>query len=453
MIRADRISKRYTIYDRSLDRLRDWVLPGPKRGRPFWALRDITLEVKPGTSLGVVGVNGAGKSTLLKILTGTTVPSEGTFSVDGRVSALLELGMGFHPEFTGRENIGFNGKFYGLSEAELREKTPSIIDFSEIGNFIDQPLRTYSSGMIMRLAFAVASSVDPDVLIIDEALSVGDIHFQQKCLARIRKFHEAGVTVLFVSHDPGLVKSFCNEAILLDAGRMIDRGRPDDVLDHYNAMLAEKYRDQGSQTILLRPKETPSPASALSGAEFNVENEAEASGIARAEAPEIGHRVGNFRGVITQTEIRSAGFSGNASILTPGMEAKITVRAVAYEAIENPTIGILIKDRLGNEVFGTNTHMRSHRIEPLESGQAVEVTFTLPMNLGIGLYSVTSALHSGPTHTEVCYDWIERAATFQILPSPLEQFTGVCRLETSIAHRVESARPEEMNVVAELRAG
>jgi lipopolysaccharide transport system ATP-binding protein len=457
MIRASSLSKRYTIYPRSLDRLRDWMLPGPKRGQPFWALRDITLEVPRGSSLGIVGVNGAGKSTLLKILTGTTVPTEGTFEIDGRVSALLELGMGFHPEFTGRENIAFNAKLYGLGAEELRAKTPEIIDFAEIASFIDQPIRTYSSGMIMRLAFAVASSVDPDVLIIDEALAVGDLHFQQKCLARIRRFHEAGITVLFVSHDPALIKNFCNEAILLDGGRLIDRGRPDEVLDHYNALLAEKYRDSGSQAVLLRPdarsasvrqnrregsaSSNPTPASTISHVQTFTPSHAAS-----------GHRVGNFRAAITSVQIRSLGINGNASILTPGMKASIVVRAVALESIEDPTVGILIKDRLGNEIFGTNTYLRGHSLGTIEPGQAIEVAFTTPLNLGEGLYSITVALHSGPTHTEVCYDWIERAATFQILPTPTDRFTGACRLEVQIEHALAPAHADEVGAISELKA-
>lgn len=446
MIRAEGLSKCYTIYDRSIDRLFDWLTPGARRrGRPFWALRDISLEVKPGTSLGVVGVNGAGKSTLLKLLTGTSVPTSGTFSVDGRVSALLELGMGFHSEFTGRENIGFNGKLSGLADEELRAKTQGIIEFAELQNFIDQPLRTYSSGMIMRLAFAIASSVEPDVLIIDEALSVGDLHFQQRCLARIRRFHEAGVTVLFVSHDPALVKSFCNEAILLDGGCLIDRGRPDDVLDHYNALLAEKYRDDGSKAVILRPRERPEFEAAGNGAD--AESEAGGSGSVA-----FGHRTGNFQGAITAVEIKSSGVAGNSSILLPGTPATISIRAVAFERISEPTVGIMIKDRLGNEIYGVNTWLREHAIPALDAGEALEVDFSAQLNVGPGLYSITAALHSGPTHTEVCFDWIERAATFQILPTPTDRFTGVCRLETKVEHRIGKARESELESLNELKS-
>jgi len=418
-----------------MDRIGDWLLSRRRpRGRELWALKDIDLEVGRGTTMGIVGVNGAGKTTLLKILTGTTTPTTGGFELAGRVAALLELGMGFHADFTGRENILFNGKLSGLTDEELRRRTPSIIAFAELEDFIDLPLRTYSSGMAMRLAFAVASSIEPDVLIVDEALSVGDVHFQQKCLARLRRFRERGVTVLFVSHDPALVKSFCEEAILLDAGRLLERGRPDHVLDLYNALLAEKYRDQGPGVQILRPR-------------LPTENAATTAETAPrgsiGEAPRLGHRTGNFRAVLTRVELRSLGVGGNPALLLPGMEAEIVVRAVALAPTGPPTVGIQIKDRLGNEVYGVNTHLKELALAPLKPGEALTVRFRATMNLGDGVYSVTAAIHEGPTHTETCYDWVERAATFQVLPSPTDRFTGVCRLETELeAHREGASEPE-----------
>lgn len=456
MIRAESLSKRYWIYDRPYQRLVDWITPGTaRRGREFWALRDVSFEIEPGTSLGVVGVNGAGKSTLLKLLTGTSIPTSGTFSVQGRVSALLELGLGFHPEFTGRENIALNGKFSGLGTGELESKTPWIIDFSELGDFIDQPLRTYSSGMQMRLAFAIAAAVEPEVLIIDEALSVGDLHFQHKCLQRIREFHEQGVTVLFVSHDPALVKSFCTEAILLDEGRLIDRGTPSDVLDYYTAMLAEKHKGEDSRVRILRPAAAAKADDDKQEARQETEPEAGEKSSATPATQTLdtpaGHRAGNFEAVITRVEIRAPGHGGNASIVTCGQTVAICVRAVAFEALPAPTIGIMIKDRLGSEIFGTNTAMRDRPIGPVEAGQAVEVEFRAPMNLGPGLYSVTAAIHQGDSHTETCYDWVEHAATFQILPSPTDRFTGAARLETEVSHQIEPAGAEELESVQALR--
>lgn len=430
MIKAEKLSKRYMIYGRPTDRLRDWLVPGARRrGREFWALRDVDLDIPRGASLGVVGVNGAGKSTLLKILTGTAAPTSGRFSIEGRVSALLELGMGFHPEFTGRENIFFNGKMLGLTSEELEAKTPGIIEFSELGNFIDQPLRTYSSGMGLRLAFAVASSVDPDTLIVDEALSVGDIHFQQKCLARIREFQSRGVTILFVSHDPALVKSFCTEAILLDGGRLVDRGKPDQVLDYYNALLAEKHRGEGSQARIIRPAAASGEGSDASGASPDL------SDAPPPAAPEGGHRAGNFQAVIAAVEIESAGAGGNSRIFTTGSRAAIVVRIEARARIEDATVGILIKDRLGSEIFGVNTANRGRNLPALDPGSALEIRFSGAMNLGPGHYTVTAAIHGGATHTELCYDWVERAATFQVLPSAADPFIGVCRLEMEIETR------------------
>ncbi|HQH12972.1 MAG TPA: ABC transporter ATP-binding protein, partial [Candidatus Sumerlaeota bacterium] len=199
-----------------MDRILDWVVPGAgKRYRDFWALRQVSFSIPKGRSVGIIGANGAGKSTLLKLISGTAKPTSGEVRVQGKIAALLELGMGFHAEFTGRQNIRMNGKLLGLTDDELDERIPKIIAFSELGDFIDQPLRTYSSGMYVRLGFSVVASVDPDILIVDEALSVGDLHFQQKCIRRIREFHEQGTTLLFVSHDPGAVKLLCEEAILL----------------------------------------------------------------------------------------------------------------------------------------------------------------------------------------------------------------------------------------------
>ena len=422
MIRVDQLSKRYMIYDRPLDRLRDWL--GARRGRPFWALRDLSLEVPRGRSVGIVGVNGAGKSTLLKILTGTTLPTTGRFEIQGRISSLLELGTGFHPEFTGRQNVLFAGRMAGLEDSEIHERLDSILAFSELGDFIDQPVRTYSSGMTLRLGFALASSVDPDVLMIDEALSVGDLHFQQKCLARIRAFHERGVTVLFVSHDPSMIKRFCDEALLLDEGRLLDRDTPGRVLDHYTALLAEKYREGGARTRIIAP---------AGGAEVgSAPATDDATEIPTEDAPPPlhprGHRTGNFEAVITGVWFTDDLGRPLHALATSGERVQLHVRSVARRALPEATVGIAIKDRLGQEVYGTNTHLQEIGIGPIEAGRRFDVCFDLPLDLGDGLYSVTAALHGGASHVESCYDWIEQALAFQILPDPAVRFTGICRL-------------------------
>lgn len=447
MIRTRNLSKRFMIYDRPLDRFIDWMAPGGRRrGREFWALRQIDIEVPDGRAIGIVGVNGAGKSTLLKILTGTIQPTTGSFEIQGRVSSLLELGTGFHPEFTGRQNLIFNGKLAGLSEAELAERIDPILAFAELGDFIDQPLRTYSSGMVLRLGFALASSVDPEVLIVDEALAVGDLHFQQKCLRRIRRLHDSGVTILFVSHDPGLIKNFCTEAILLDEGRIIDRGAPDAVLDYYTALLAEKYRDGAAATRIIRPRpqnaqtESAHPASPHEPATPQQQPDS----IGPPFRP-LGHRTGNFRVVLTSVFLEERQGAGPVGLIVTGRQALLHLRAVALDPVESVTVGIAIKDRLGQELYGVNTAYLERDLGPLEPNQILHIQFDLPMNLGPGLYSLTAALHAGRDHTETCYDWAEQALSFQVLPDPTSPFTGLVRLEPAIEVQTQPAAAEELD--------
>lgn len=245
-VRVDHISKRYEIYAQPIDRLKQMVLPRLRRSArmserayfgEFWALRDVDFEVRRGETIGIVGRNGSGKSTLLQIICGTLSPTEGEVKVNGRIAALLELGAGFNPEFTGRENIRLSGLLYGLSEGELLERYDDILKFAEIGDFINQPVKTYSSGMYVRLAFAIAINVSPDILVIDEALSVGDESFQRKCFARIEKIRESGATILFVSHSAGTVIELCNKALLLDTGELLVQGSPKHVISRYHKLL------------------------------------------------------------------------------------------------------------------------------------------------------------------------------------------------------------------------
>ncbi len=232
------VSKCYKRYAHPVDRLKEVLLPGKSRAQEFWALGDINLEVPKGETLGIIGQNGSGKSTLLQIIAGTLTPTTGEVLVNGRVSALLELGSGFNPEFTGRQNVFFNGQILGLSQAELEAKFDDIAAFAEIGDFIEQPVKTYSSGMAVRLAFAVIANTEPKILIVDEALSVGDAKFQARCMKRIRQMKDQGVTVLFVSHDSGSVKMLCKSAVLMNYGRILEIGAPKEVVNHYIALLS-----------------------------------------------------------------------------------------------------------------------------------------------------------------------------------------------------------------------
>src|SRR3546814_491714 len=250
-ITVNNVGKAYKQYPTRWSRLAEWVIPGSKpRHTLKWVLQDIDFTVKPGQALGIIGINGAGKSTLLKMITGTAQPTRGSVSVTGRVAALLELGMGFHPDFTGRQNAFMAGQLLGYTMDDIVRLMPEIERFAEIGDYIDQPVRVYSSGMQMRLAFSVATAQRPDVLIVDEALSVGDTYFQHKSFDRIREFRKQGTTLLIVSHDKQAIQSICDRAILLSDGRLAMEGEPEAVMDYYNAMLADHQNQVVQQVVL-----------------------------------------------------------------------------------------------------------------------------------------------------------------------------------------------------------
>lgn len=398
MIRIEHLSKRFKIYDRHLDRLKEWVTLGRVRAhRDYWALKDLTLNVPKGSVYGLVGMNGAGKSTLLKILTGTLRPTSGTCKINGRVSALLELGAGFHPELTGRENVMVNGRLHGLTSDEVRSRLDEIKDFSELGDYFDQPVRTYSSGMYVRLAFATASAVRPDILIIDEALSVGDAHFQQKCLHRIKEFKEQGMTILFVSHDISAVKLLCDRAALLDTGSVVFEGTPVDVLDRYNGLLS-RVGEAGHEYV-----------------------------IEQANSPHGSNESGNFKAVVEKVDMLD-GDGKSLSVATSGQNIEIHVHVRFKDEIENPTVGILIRDRLGLDVFGINTFLLGMKTKTYKPGELGHFKFIMPLDLGVGSYTISTAVHASMNHTEGNYHWIDRIFSFNVAPDARQHFVGVARL-------------------------
>lgn len=349
--------------------------------------------------MGIIGPNGAGKSTLLRILTGITKPTEGTYEIGGRVAGLLELATGFNLQFTGRQNILINGRLLGLSREEIAERLEEIIAFAELGEFIDLPVRTYSSGMYVRLGFALAASIDPQVLLIDEVLAVGDAYFQQKCTRRLREFKENGVTTLIASHDPTAIKTLCDHAALLDEGRLVCQGKPDEVFDYYNALVA-KRGSGGKSYILARSRQT-------------------------SEHP-VGQRSGSFHAVIAEVKLLSAG--NEVSTVVAGQEVEVKARVVFLEPIANPTVGILIRDRLGTDVFGTNTHYLGMDLGSFSSGEQVDIRFRVAMQLGAGEYTLTVAIHTLETHVQECFDWADRLLTFTVIPSGDFRFIGVAKL-------------------------
>ena len=390
------LSKAYKQYANRWSRLVEWLVPGsPKLHRTHWVLRDINFTVMPGEAVGVIGVNGAGKSTLLKLITGTTLPSAGSISLSGRVAALLELGMGFHPDFTGRQNARMAGQLLGMTSDDIERLMPDIEAFADIGDYIDQPVRIYSSGMQMRLAFSVATSVRPDVLIVDEALSVGDALFQQKSFDRIRGFKAQGTTLLLVSHDKQAILGICDRAILLSAGTVVKNGAPEEVLDYYNALLANCQQQKITQTI--QNDGTVQTVSGTGGASIE-------------------------RAVLS-------GSDGAAIELAElGLPLKLTVMARARQDLPELVLGFMIKDRLGQPVFGTNSHHCRQTLRQVEAGRCVTFTFEFNADLGPGHYSIALALHTRDTHIENNYEWRDQALSFQVVNHHHHEFVGVAWL-------------------------
>ncbi|GEM_PF-292352 len=400
-ITVKNLGKAYRQYPTRLSRLIEWIDPrGKPRHKQHWVLQDINFTITPGEAVGIIGINGAGKSTLLKMITGTTQPTTGHVNLTGSVAALLELGMGFHPDFTGRQNVYMASQLAGMSNSEITAKMAEIEEFAEIGEYIDQPVRTYSSGMQVRLSFSVATAVRPDILIVDEALSVGDAYFQHKSFDRIRQFRDQGTTLLFVSHSAGAIKSLCDRAILIDGGIVLRNDSPDAVLDYYNAAIAKQQADYDI-------KQTEH----LTGQKMTRSG----SGDATIEIVEL---------YVNDQPVRA---------VLSGVEARLRISGNTLANIDELTVGILIRDRLGNDVFGTNTYHHELSQQNVAQNTSFRVDFKFPaLNLGIGSYSLTVALHSRDAHVTDNYDWWDRVLVFQVLPGNSPTSIGVSHLPLSI---------------------
>ncbi len=405
-ITVSNLGKAYKQYSSRWSRLIEWFDPrGKSRHKLHWVLQGLDFVVRQGEAVGIIGINGAGKSTLLKMIVGTTQPTMGSVSMTGRVAALLELGMGFHPDFTGRQNAIMAGQLLGLSVEEITALMPEIEDFAEIGEYIDQPVRVYSSGMQVRLAFSVATARRPDVLIVDEALSVGDTYFQHKSFDRIRAFRTQGTTLLIVSHDKSSIQSLCDRAILLSAGRLAMEGEPEVVMDYYNALLAEHQNSTVRQERLNNGK---------------VQT---ISGTGDAVIEEILLLDGQDRPIeVTQV----------------GQALTLRVLARCQRDLSELVIGYMIKDRLGQPVFGTNTHNLSLELNDIAAGSLVEVDFDFTANIGLGSYSVAVALHTGRSHVQNNYQWRDRALEFSVVNGQEAEFVGVAWLPTQAHVKVLS---------------
>ena len=385
------VSKAYKRFPGKWARVLEWVSRRVQHEK-VWVLRDISFTIDPGEAVGIIGVNGAGKSTLLKIITGTTQPTIGAVRREGRVAALLELGMGFHPDFTGRQNVFMAGQLLGLRIDEIAACMPQVEAFAEIGDYIDRPVRTYSSGMQMRVAFSIATAVRPDVLIVDEALSVGDAYFQHKCFDRIREFREQGTTLLIVSHDRSAIQGLCDRAILLERGRAIKDGNPEEVMDFYNALIAE--RENASVEVKRLPD---GRAQTTSG-----------SGEATVESVGLLNEHGDA-----------------VEFINVGQLVRLKVEIQVHRPLPELVVGYMIKDRLGQPVFGTNTFHLGIALEQLVQGETLMLSFSFPANIGLGSYSVSTALHVSENHLAGNYQWRDLALVFNVVNIDRDRFVGV----------------------------
>ncbi|BAY40819.1 ATPase [Nostoc sp. NIES-2111] len=390
------ISKCYKRYARPVDRLKEILLPGKNHAQEFWALQDINLELPKGETLGIIGQNGSGKSTLLQIIAGTLTPTTGKVYVNGRVSALLELGSGFNPEFTGRQNVFFNGQILGLSREQIEAKFDEIAAFAEIGDFIEHPVKTYSSGMVVRLAFAVIANTEPSILIVDEALAVGDAKFQARCMKRIRQLKEQGVTILFVSHDSASVKMLCNSAVLMNYGKILDVGNPKDIVNHYIALLSSgknevEIANQESEIMPLIPK---------NHVEL-IDDVATNNNL---------HRHGNKLAIIKSVKIIDIQ-GKEITKLETGQKFQVSVILQAKAELSDVIVGISLRNLMGLVIYGINTNLLKIKLPKLNCNEELKVLFQLPCYMNKGVYTVTVGIHS---EEGLSYDWVDELVVFEV---------------------------------------
>ena len=391
VLSVNNIGKAFRTYHSEWQRFGRWfgITTTPKEEK--WVLRHLYFEMQKGEAIGIVGQNGAGKSTLLKIIAGILKPTEGNVSVNGRIVAILELGMGFNPDLSGRQNVRRAAAIMGFVTSQIEDEMPAIEEFAEIGRYFDEPVRTYSSGMQMRLAFSVATAWRPEILIVDEALSVGDTYFQHKSFAKIREFRDLGTSLLIVSHDKSAIQTLCSRAILLESGKLIGDGTPEAVFDFYNALIAEK----NNSTVETKTLEDGS-IKTISG-----------TGEAKVESVEL---------------INSEGIPTDHIWIGESVEFVLKVRV--EQDLESLVLGIGIKDRLGRIMFGTNTWHTKQILHDVKAGQSYVFKVRINNTLGVGSYSLQTALHDKDTHFAANYQWLDYAMVFEVVNSRKDFFLG-----------------------------
>lgn len=393
------VGKAYIHWSSEWLRVLSWFGLPVKPIEEHWVLRHIEFSVGRGESVGIVGQNGAGKSTLLKLIAGTAQATEGSIERSGNISAILELGMGFNPDFTGRQNAAHVAGLMGHSQADIGAAMVDIEEFAEIGEYFDQPVRTYSSGMQMRVAFSVATAFRPDLLIVDEALSVGDAYFVHKCFNRIRDFREKGTSLLFVSHDPSAVQALCDRAILIDSGNMILDADPKQVIDYYNALIAQKERGEIS--------------------------------MARRDDGAVAVQSGTQEASINKIELRDP--NGPTEYVNVGDRVTLRVEVLAAAPLERLVFGYMIRDRLGQAMFGTNTHHTQQELIDVPAGALLTFRADFVASLGPGTYSISVSLTDSRDHLSRNYQWKDMALVFTVVNAGHNYFIGNCWLPPDIS--------------------
>jgi len=373
----------------------------------FWALNDISFEVKKGEALGIIGPNGSGKTTLLKLLNGIFWPDKGKITIKGKVGALIELGAGFHPLLTGRENIYINAAILGMKKREIYKEFDSIVEFAGIGDFIDSPIKNYSSGMYVRLGFSIAIHSSPDILLVDEALSVGDAQFVQKCLWKFQQFQEKGGTIVFVSHNMDSIKKNCQETILLDQGEIIDRGKPKEVTDVYNALIFEKIASE------MKKEQSPT------GKE-----------LASRRVGKKNQRYGSFQAEIVDVTILNGEGKPRKTVNT-NEATEIKIKALFYEELRDILVGFTIRNRIGVDVYMTNTGWKGVDIPRVSKNNNLEVSFAQKMCLVPGEYTITAAVSQITPNGIRRLDWVSDCLVFEVLAS--EKMSGICNLDSAVS--------------------
>ena len=451
-ISLSNVSKCFKRYDRPMDRLKEILIPRKSYSNDFFALRDINLEVYKGQSVGIVGRNGSGKSTLLQIIAGTLTATSGNVRVNGRVSALLELGSGFNLDFTGRQNVFFNGRILGLSQEEIENKFDDIAAFADIGDFIDQPVKTYSSGMFVRLAFAVAVNVEPDILIVDEALAVGDGIFVHKCMAKIRDFQDLGGTILFVSHDLSSVSRLCSQSVWINHGSILEQGIPTDISKLYQAWVYEKINkrikevsesepnvlnkenivnniETGLECKLNKQSETSNQQNAFTGNDYLSFPNTKRFGTGRCEILSL---------EVLNSQSQKTGF------VMPDDWLILKTKIITHDNIHNPIFGITMFDRLRVPMAGWNTTQYNYQLPKFTKNQLITVSFKIHWpHIKSDSYSLEPAVADGSQHNHEMMDWLLTCISIQSGVTDLT-FGFIRFTEVAVHHTVQDSVDNEL---------